>query len=516
MRLAKSSKIREIDEYCRERLGIPTVELMNKSGEAVANVIRAHAPLGATVAFLAGKGNNGGDAYAAATKLVSDYDVCVYDIFSAGQRSDEGKHFLSMYKGMGARLVNYDFSDKMIGEIKNSRVIVDAVFGTGLDGEIPEELRTLSVGIREAVGALKIAVDVPLGINADNGSVSDFAVSVDYTVELSFVKPGIISYPARSYAGEVIYDSLGLPIDKLAEVFSFSNYMLTYDSILKRLPKREDNSNKSSFGKLLMITGSSRYRGAAHLGVEAALRGGVGYVSYVGVPELVDALSQKYPEVIYHQSSDIANISDEGIEEIVKLSLLSSATLVGSGSDNTEGLFRLVKALLGQEGSLIILDADAINALAGAEEEGREALKNAKRPVILTPHPLEFAKIAKTDVANVQLHRIELAEKFAREYALTLVLKGARTIITDGEYLAVNTTGSSALAKAGSGDVLAGFLAALAAQKQFPPMMAASVATCIHAIAADNLAKEFSSYGVTPSDLPKEIAAVLAKMEKDG
>ncbi len=515
MRLARSSQIREIDEYCKEKLGIPTEDLMNKSGEAVANVIKEHSSHGSRIAFLAGKGNNGGDAYAAATKLIADYDVVVYDIFSAGQRSPEGKHFLALFKDMGGAVINYDFSAGMIGEIKRADVIVDAVFGTGLEGEIPEELRTLSVGIREAVGALKIAIDVPLGINADNGSVSDFAVSVDYTVELSFIKPGIISYPARSFAGEVIYDTLGLPIDELFKVFPFNKYMLTYESVLKNLPKREENSNKSNFGKLLVITGSSRYRGAAHLGVEAALRGGVGYVTYAGEDSLVGELSAKYPEVIYRKTNKISDISNEEISELNELSKASSATLIGSGSDNTEGLLRLVMSMLSREGDPLILDADAINCLASIGDAGREALRSAKRIVILTPHPLEFAKIANTDVATVQLHRMELAESFAKEYGVVLVLKGARTIITDGEKLAVNTSGSSALAKAGSGDVLAGLLASLAAQKSFTPFKAACIAVSLHGIAADKLAREYSSYGVIPSDLPKEIARTIARMEKE-
>ncbi len=513
MKLALSSNIREIDKYCAESLGLSVCELMGKSGNAVASVIRSRVPKGKSVVFLAGKGNNGGDAYAAACELFGEYRVMVYDVFSAGQRSNEGKYYLSKFKEMGGDIRNYDFSQSALNFIKTSNVIVDAVFGTGLEGEIPEELRALSVGIREAVGGLKIAIDVPLGINADNGSVSEFAVSVDITVELSFIKPGIISYPARSYVGEIVYNTLGLPIDKICDVFNFSYSTLTKREIFEGLPKREENSNKSSFGKLLMISGSKKYRGAAHLSAEAALRSGVGYVNFFGEELLVESLSQKFPEIIYKKTKAVENFEDEDFDEIVNESQKASATLIGPGSDNTDGLLSLTLKLLSKGGGALVLDADAINALAGAPDLGRAALKASARPVILTPHPLEFARLAGYDVAYVQQNRLSLAVRFAEEYGVILVLKGAGTIVTDGKHTMVNSLGSSALAKAGSGDVLSGLLASLVAQKQFSPMSASCFAVALHALGGDNLAKTFSTYGVTPSDLPREIARVIAEAQ---
>jgi len=514
MNLALSSQIKKIDAFCAEVLGISTQSLMEKSGGAVAKLIRKKLPLGASVAILAGKGNNGGDGYAAACNLASEYKITVFDIFSEGQRTDEGKHFYNEFLKYGGNIVNYDASKRMLSQIKNSDAIVDAIFGTGFQGEVPENLRSLAISIRESVSAYKIAVDVPLGINADNGSVSDFAISVDATVELSLVKPGIVSYPARSYVGDVVYDSLDIPLNEVYKKFNFKYSSITEDYAKKALPCREENSNKGSFGKLLMITGSRRYRGAAHLSLEAALRGGVGYVSYLGCEELVSELSYKFPEAIYIKYPEIPNLTENDIKDIVELSKKNSATLIGSGSDNTDSLRALTFALLASEGTPLILDADAINALAESGDAGREALKQAKRQVILTPHPLEFSRLAGYEVAYIQQNRMEVSEKFAREYGVLLILKGAGTVIADKDSVSINTTGSSALAKAGSGDVLAGFLAALCAQR-IEAKTAASLAVAFHALAADSLSKEFSSYGVTPSDLPKEIARVMANVEKE-
>lgn len=514
MKLANSTLISKIDAYSQNELGIPIKTLMERSGDAVAKTVKKMTGAGKRVAILAGKGNNGGDGYAAAIKLMADYEVTVYDIFSQGQKTEEGKYFLSQYKELGGKILNFAPTEEILSDIKNSGCIVDAVFGTGFHGEMPEAIRPLAIAIRESVEAEKIAVDVPLGIDADNGSVSDFAISVGATVELSFIKPGIISYPARSYVGDIVYDDLGLPRKEITQKFSFKYHMIDSEWVYNWLPKREENSNKGSFGKLLMITGSKRYRGAAHLSVEAALRGGVGRVSFAGVGELCDELSQKYPEVIYKSINDISEFSEEDINELVSLANKHSATLIGSGSDNTEGLLSLVWALLSTEGTPVILDADAINVLSSIAEDGIQAIKESKREVILTPHPLEFARLSGSDVATVQLHRLETAEKFAKENGCVIVLKGAGTIITDGEETFINVSGGSALAKAGSGDVLAGFMAAFIAQNKTETSKAAALSVYFHAVAGDVLAEEYSSYGVTPSDLPREMARQIADTEK--
>lgn len=515
MKLATSDMIREIDNYSQNELGIPVFELMKKSGEAVARAIRARAPKNKDVVILAGKGNNGGDGYAAATLIQNEYSVIVYDIFDMGQKSAEGKKFRELYISNGGQVSAFQPTSEILSHIKNAGCIVDAVFGTGFHGEMPESIRPLAITVRESVEAQKIAIDVPLGIDADNGSVSEFAISVDATVELSFIKPGIISYPARSYVGKIIYDDLGLPHGEITSAFDFKYHMIDKKWVLRNLPEREENSNKGTFGKVLLITGSKKYRGAAHLSLEAALRGGVGLVSFAGTEDLVTELSAKYPEAIYSRINDIADFSEKDTADLVKLTARYNATLIGSGSDNTSGLLNLVLALLCSEGTPLILDADAINALSTLGEVGRVAIRESKRDVIITPHPLEFARLSGTDVAEVQRNRITLAEKFARENSCTVVLKGAGTLIVNEKESYVNVYGSSALAKAGSGDVLAGLIAAFVAQGKISTEKACALAVYYHACAGESLAEEFSSYGVTPSDLPVEIARHIAKSEKE-
>ena len=514
MLLALSRQISEIDKYCAETLCIPLCELMERSGRAVEKCLRERVFAGSSVVILAGGGNNGGDGYALATHIMSDYKTTVFDCFSRGQRTEEGRYFLEKYRENGGRVENLTLSAEDIDLISRADCIVDALFGTGYSGELPLIAKELAKCVNKIGGAVKIAIDVPLGVNADNGSLySDCALRADATVALCLPKPGLLSYPAREFAGEIVYDGLGIPYDKLASRFSFDYNLIDRDLARSLLPRREKNSNKGSFGKLLVITGSDKYRGAAHLSLESALRGGVGLVDFLGTESLCRELLMKYPEAIYHMYPPVESLADTDIHSISELSARHSATLIGSGSGLSEGLYRLVKRLLLTDGGPLILDADALNSLACHREELKGLLQDSHRELILTPHPLEFARLYGTDVSYVQAHRIEAALAFAREYAVTLVLKGAATVVTDGKTVYINSSGSSALAKAGSGDVLAGLIASTVASGAMPARGAAA-SVYYHGIAADYLAGELSELGVIPSDLPCEIARQIAHSKK--
>lgn len=512
MLLTLSSGISEIDRMAPEKWGIPIAELMMRAGKAVAGAVRARVARGGSVIILAGKGNNGGDGYAAACELLGDYAVSVIDVFGAGQRTEEGRSFLCDFADRGGEIIRFSDIGESEAMIKGADCIVDAIFGTGFCGSIPDDVAAIATWINETVAAVKIAVDVPIGIDADTGNINTtYACSMNATVVLSMIKLGLVSYPARSFVGEIVYDDLGLPIDSIAEQMKFNYIYVEGVEAARMLPKRAANSNKGSFGRALIITGSQRYRGAAHLSLEAALRGGAGYVTYAGTEPLCEMLCMKYPEAIYrpikYEGDEIA--ADE-IPAVCELSAASGATLVGCGSSDTDGLCDLVLSLLGSDGGALILDADAINAMARRRDEALVALKNTRRTVILTPHPLEFSRLSGDTVSDVQLHRIEAAVKFAAENRCIMVLKGAGTIVTDGTLVCINSSGSSALAKAGSGDVLAGAIASLAASGT-DALCACAAAVYYHGAAADALSRSLSPFGVIPSDLPRAIGEQIAE-----
>ncbi len=514
MILATSAEIAAIDTYCEKTLGIPTRDLMKRAGIAVANAVKSNIKEGASVVIFAGKGNNGGDGYAAAIELMRYCSVTVFDVFGEGQRSEAGKHFLTSFKRRRGVLRPLRLDGDDIELIRSTDCIVDAIFGTGFKGDIPEKVGRLAEILNELVGVYKIAVDVPIGVNADDGSVDIAkACAMTETVSLAFVKPGLVSYPGKSYVGKLTADDLGIPQDKLQSYFMFENHLVDRDVSVKMLPKRPKNSNKGTFGKLLSITGSQMYRGAAQLSVEASLRGGAGLVTYLGEECVVNQLSQSFPEAIYKRILPFDSLSDDDIDEIVELSKKHTATLIGSGSGHTEGLYKLVSALLKSSGSTLILDADAINVLTDNRDAGIALLKESKREIVITPHPLEFSRLTGIPVSDVQMNRIASARKAAEELSCTVVLKGAGTVITNGKSVYINSTGSSALAKAGSGDVLAGFIASLIASGA-DSLNASIVGVYFHGKASDVLVAELSELGVTPSDLPRKIAKCVAEAQK--
>ena len=501
MELVNPDMISRIDSYAAEELGLSTVTLMKRSGEAARFALSSIAEKGAKVLILAGKGNNGGDGYALADLIMDDYSVKVIDVFKEGQRSEAGRFYLDRFVSRGGTVV------KGLGDlalIDEADVIVDAIFGTGFLGEPPRELMPLSERIN-TLSKKVLAIDVPLGVNAEDGSVHGIAIKAYATVSLSFVKTGIVSYPARDQVGRLFTSDLELPFDKISERFEFKNFFVDSSLAKKLLPERESNTNKGSFGKALLITGSAAYEGAGRLSLEASLRGGAGLVSIVSDRWLKNRLITDYPEAVYYAVLD----GDDPENELLPILKKHQSILIGSGSGVSEKLYRILLSVISTEGAPAVLDADAINSIA--RYGSLSDIKNAKRKLILTPHPMEFSRLIGTDVLSINSERIKYAKEFAKENNCILVLKGAATLTTDGDRLFINSTGSSALAKGGSGDVLAGLLVSLLAFSR-DPLETAALAVYLHGAAGDSLSEEYSEFGVTPSDLPKEIARQIKKL----
>ena len=281
----------------------------------------------------------------------------------------------------------------------------------------------------------------------------------------------------------------------------------------RTLPKRKADANKGSYGRLFVYVGSSAYHGAAHLAVEAALRGGVGYTEAAASGELRKTLLLKFPELIFKDFKEASMLSRSDMERLVAEQRRATATLVGCGSGKSCELFTIVSMLLSEDGGALVLDADAINSMADRKDEALSLLRTAKRKVVLTPHPLEFSRLTGLDISYINENRESVAKAFALENNCVLLLKGKGSVITDGHTVYVNTSGSSALAKAGSGDTLAGLLSSLLATSVASSLELTALAAYVHGRAGDDLSSELSEYGVTPSDLPREMAKILCEIE---
>ena len=487
-----------IDRYAEDILHIPVYRLMKQAGHALALSVRAALPKGGTVLFLCGGGNNGGDGYAAAVELLrSGIRAIAADVTGRGQASEAGRAFLEEYRKEAG-----DPLDREAAIHRDADVLVDAILGTGARLPLGEELAGISAFIR-AHRAYKIAADLPLGVDAAFGRVDPLAVTVDETVCFGFLKQGLFSYPARAFCGRITCRDIGLAQSEVITHFALSDRLTDKADIPALLPVRPVDSHKGTYGHLLMLCGSPRYRGAAILAATAAVRMGAGLVTLAAPEEVLAAAVTVCPEVI------CARMDTPKAEALLPLAEGKSAILIGPGVIADEALLSCLDALLKTEGCPLILDAGALGALAAYESV--LLLKGAKRKVILTPHPGEFSRLVSLDTQRVQAERLPLALSFCAENPVTLVLKGAASIVAEGARFALNLTGSPSLAKGGSGDVLAGALASLIASGM-PPYEAARLAVFLHGAAGERLCARYSPIGVRPADLADAMAEILGEV----
>lgn len=510
MLLATSQVIRDTDHYAVETAGISITELIDRSGRAVAQAVRENVPQGGRVVILVGAGNNGADGYAAARHLLSAYTVCVVDTSESGPCTDGAKAARDAFVAAQGCVRALTDCLAALPELFACDCLVDAIFGTGFHGSVPQRLLPLNAPW-QASRAYKIAVDIPLGTVADTAEVCEGALSVDATVALCMYKPAHVCYPAKDYVGEVTLATVGL--DAFAARFAqTSAYRLAdKDEARALLPTRPANAHKGTFGRTALLVGSATYRGAARLALEAALRCGVGYVHCFTCAELVPDLSMTLPEVIYTPTAAWDRLTDADIEKLLHATEGMDSVMIGSGCGVSEGLYRLTVALLSQKGCTLILDADALNSVSRYGDV--TCLKNASRARILTPHPLELSRLCGHRVTEIAAHRLPLVATLANAWDCILLIKGAATVTSNGTTTYINASGSSALAKAGSGDVLAGAIASFSAFTD--PLTATALAVYLHGTAADTLTRDLSAFGVLPSELPRAMARAIADLTKE-
>lgn len=496
-----------IDARAKTHLGLDEETLIRRAGDVVAaEVAKRTAP--SSVLVFCGTGNNGADGYAAALSLAArGYAVRCVDVFGQGQRSEGGKSVLASYrKCLGEPL------SLAAGLAEQAEIFVDAILGSGARAEEPSGVLLSVLDCFDATDAFKVAVDVPLGVDAAYGRVARRHLSVHLTVMLSFAKTGLLSYPAREACGELVRCGLGIDLPCLAE--GLGAHLIADDEYVKNtLPKREKNTHKGCFGQVALVAGSEKYRGAALLASEAAARCGAGLVSLYSEESVLSFVGRKRPELLFTAVPSSSAWTEEDTVALASRLDGASAVLVGSGCDRAKGILDLTLRLLCTEGAPLVLDADALNLLASLEDRGRACLKDARRPVCITPHPAEFARLLGTTAGAVQKDRMALAKAYACETGVCLLLKGAGTVITDGEQVSVNPSGSSALAKGGSGDVLAGAVTAFLAGGVLP-LDALRLGAYLHGKAGEALAEDRSDYGVLPSELPLAMAKEMGRILK--
>ena len=489
--LLTTAEIRTLEERAAKGLAGPT--LMQRAGRATAEAARSMAAdTGAPILVVAGPGNNGGDAWVAAAALLETFHrVTVLDVAGREPGAPEAREARGRFRDAGGAVAR----DWPAGP--RPALVVDGLLGIGLARDVEGDMAR-HVDAINAAGAPVLAIDIPSGIASDTGAVLGTAVRATRTITFIARKVGLHTGDALDHTGEIMVDDLGIAPVLLQ---GWPGSLVTADSLRGLLPPRRRNSHKGAFGTLGIVSGARGMTGAALLAARAGLLAGAGKV-YVGLlspePPAVDPF---YPELMLRAWEDTLSAD--------VLVIGPGAGHAAEGTPPTPFERSTLPALLSLPKPLV-LDADALNAIA-ASDTLRDALAgNRRAPTILTPHPAEAARLLRSTTAEVQADRLAAARSLAQMFRAEIVLKGAGSVFAspDGSW-AVNATGNPGLASGGTGDVLAGLVGAVLCQG-IPARVALRLAVGIHGAAADALvARGVGPAGITASEVALEARAVL-------
>jgi hydroxyethylthiazole kinase-like uncharacterized protein yjeF len=505
MKIANAEQMKQIEAYAIEKMFIPVSVLMENAGQAVYDTIVNEIGVVSDkkCVVLCGTGNNGGDGFVVA-RIFASIGAGV-NVIIAGDKQKIKEDALVPYNKL-TYIDKCELSDyQSIELIKNADIIVDAIFGTGFQGVMNQELMNM-INLINGTKAYKVAADLPSGMNADNGNVVDNCIKADLTVTFGLCKPCHFMHPSSTYCGKVVLNNIGIPKEAINCVHIDLN-IIDEAFINSIMPIRNKFSHKGTFGNLLAICGSSNMTGAAFFAAMGALRSGVGLVNLSAPKSIIPILQSKLNEPVFLPYPDLINDKAEIADIYRKPMEKSSACLIGCGIGTNEATDLILEHFLLNFDKPLVLDADALSFLA----ERKEILKQTKAQLVITPHLKEFSRLCGLSIEEINENKISVVKEFSLKYNVVTVLKGAYTVISmqNGDVY-INITGNSGLAKGGSGDVLAGMLSAFLAQG-FSLDNAAVSAVYYHGLAADKLAEKTSEYGMSPTDLIGELPFLYNK-----
>ncbi len=488
MKTVSVAEMRELERRTIEA-GVTGEELMRRAGQGVADIAQdiLTSRGGHSILLIAGTGNNGGDIFAAAAELSqTDLDI---EVWLCGSQSQiKGDAQLHLKKMVRAGIIPKEVRGPNDHFPKTwPNLIVDGLLGTGSKGAPRGFMGSLIEWINaEGQHAFVLSVDIPSGIDADSGVADGSAVKADMTVTIGLPKTGLIRPEAIPYVGNVEIIDIGIPFEFIEDTGGCDEAALIDRSDIF-LPRRERTSHKGTYGHVLLIGGSKGCTGAIAMAARAALRSGAGLVSVLTPEEVYPIVAQAAgPEVMVHP---LRPGSSDKPANLIDLSPYD-AVLAGPGMGRSAGTEAVVKLLLKKCPHPLVLDADALCIAP-------EKIAAAKCPVILTPHPGEFARLFGTPVADRWAQAMAAAETTGK----TIVLKGAGTVVAEsGHKLAVNLAGNPGMATGGSGDVLAGLLTGLLGQG-LAPFDAATTAVYLHGIAGDIAAHDLTQESLIATDI---------------
>ena len=520
MKVISPITMRKLDRLAIEDYKIPGIVLMENAGYRVAMAVKTMLTQGknnetASISIFCGKGNNGGDGFVAARHLANmKYDVKVFIVADPSNITGDAAINLEIVKKMGLQIkVIEDASDvrKIRDSVADSKIIVDALLGTGLKGEV----RGIGKEVIDLINELRlpvIAVDIPSGICGETGKILGNAVMAKQTVTMVLPKTGLLIYPGLEYVGELIIVDIGMPIELIKSAEAEAE-LLDCQWISKCFEKYPSDAHKGTFGRVFIIAGSLGMTGAAALSGLASVRGGAGLVT-VGIPEsLNDILEVKLTEAMTLPLAESTNrcISNAALNAALEFASKCNVVVLGPGISTNEETKQFVLEFVQNCEVPMVVDADGLNILA----EYPHILANAKAKVVITPHPGEMAKLLASTPSKIQEDRLKAAKTAAQRYNCVVVLKGARTLIANPEgMLCINPTGNAGMASGGSGDVLSGIIGAFLA-RGMQPYNAAAAGVYIHGLAGDIAAQNKGKISLAAGDIIEYLHEAIRKTLPD-
>jgi ADP-dependent NAD(P)H-hydrate dehydratase / NAD(P)H-hydrate epimerase len=524
MKIVSATEMREIDRATSERYGVPSITLMENAGSAVARFILCDYPEAERVGVVCGKGNNGGDGFVVARKLVeAGRSVRVLLLCDPKElRGDAAAMFMAMAPKLQSQSCAPVIVREASGldtsnadEIFSADLIVDAILGTGFRPPV-SPLYAAAIAKMNVSAASIVAVDVPSGADADAmrpaGAAGLEGDRARADAVVTFTAPRLAHVFAELTSGATLIAPIGSPAEAITSQLGL--HLSTPSDFAALLAPREREGNKGSYGYVLVIGGSLGKAGAAAMAGFAALRAGAG-LSAVAVPlSVLTTVASFHPEVM---TEPLAETKD-GTISLRALgpgldALLEQKTVIaiGPGISRNSETAEFVRTVVKSRQKAMVVDADGLNAFEGATDD----LNGAGRTLVITPHPGEMARLTGLSIAEIQGNRLQVARDFARKHGLIVVLKGHRTLIAapDGTVW-VNATGNPGMATGGTGDILTGIAAGLIAQHPQRALEATALAVYLHGLAGDLACESVGEDSLVATDLVRFLPEAFARARK--
>ena len=494
-----AAQMKAADQYTIQKLGVPSLELMEHAAQACVQVLEDEKVDLSHVCVVCGSGNNGGDGFAIARILQNNrYSVETFCVGNPEHYTEETQEQMHRLQECGGK-ITYGMPQE-----DSYSVVIDAVFGVGLSRKVEGRYRQVIEQMNRMRGT-KFAVDIPSGLSATTGCILGCAFKADYTVTFQLKKIGLELSQGRTMAGRVIVPDIGISTDSICEDQEIVR-TAGKDIYRKMLPDRPEDSNKGTYGRLLVIAGSKGMAGAAYLNAHAAYMTGAGLVRIYTSSDNREILQTLLPEAV------ITTYEEYNKEELLSLLTWADGVCIGSGLGMSRLSEKILKTVIEYVKVPCLIDADGLNLLA----ENKNYLNQmAERRFVITPHMKEMSRLTGTPVEELKADRIQILKDFISRYRITCVLKDSRTLIASEEKgIRMNLTGNSAMAKAGSGDVLAGVISGWMVQEK-EAEDAAELGTYIHGLSGDLAKFEKGVYSVMARDLIEYISKALMKLEEE-